>query len=135
MKILIDTNIIIAALIKNSKAREIILSGKFEFSSPEFVLEEVSKYKKYICNKAKISNEVFELAVQIIFDKINLVPKEEYDEFVEKSKEIMEKDIKDVPYVSCYFALECDYIWTNDLDFFGKKELKIISTKDLLDLL
>ena len=135
MKILIDTNIIIAALIKNNKAREVILSGKFEFVSPEFVLEEVNKYKKYICDKAKISSEVFDLVVNIIFEKITLVPKEEYDEFIEESREIMERDVKDIPYVSCYFAMNCNYLWTNDLDFTGKKELKLISIKELLELI
>ncbi len=135
MKILIDTNIIIAALIKNNKAREVILSGKFEFVSPEFVLEEVNKYKKYICDKAKISSEVFDLVVNIIFEKITLVPKEEYDEFIEESREIMERDVKDIPYVACYFAMNCNYLWTNDLDFTGKKELKLISIKELLELI
>ncbi|MBI4918992.1 hypothetical protein HY837_03615 [archaeon] len=52
MRILIDTNIIIAALIKNSGAREVILSGKFDLFSPELVIEEVNKYKKLICKKA-----------------------------------------------------------------------------------
>ena len=135
MKILIDTNIIIAALIKNNKAREVILSGKFEFVSPEFVLEEVNKYKKYICDKAKISSEVLDLVVNIIFEKITLVPKEEYDEFIEESREIMERDVKDIPYVACYFAMNCNYLWTNDLDFTGKKELKLISIKEMLELI
>ena len=69
MKILIDTNIVIAALIKNSKAKEIILSGKFELFSPDFVLEEVNKYKKDICEKAQISDDVFEIVTAIIFEK------------------------------------------------------------------
>lgn len=42
--------------------------------------------------------------------------------------------IKDIPYVACYLSLKCDYIWTNDLDFIRKKNLKIISTKELLNL-
>ncbi len=135
MKILIDTNIIIAALIKNNKAREIILSKKFDFVSPEFVLEEVNKYKKYICNKAKISSEIFDLVMNSLFERITLVQKEEYDEFIEESREIMERDVKDIPYVACYLAMNCNYLWTNDLDFFGKKELKIISAKEILDMI
>ena len=135
MKILIDTNIVIAALIRNNKAREIILSGKFELFSPDFVLEEVNKYKKEICEKAQISDDVFEMITEIIFEKINIIPKEEYDKFIEKSREIMKEDIKDIPYVACYFSLKCDAIWTNDRDFSGKTELKIISTKELLDIL
>ena len=75
------------------------------------------------------------LLQQLFLKKINVISKEEYDKFIEKSREIIKEDIKDIPYVACYFALKCDVIWTNDADFAGKTELKIISTKELLDLL
>ena len=41
MKLVIDTNIVISALIKDGKTREIIMSGKFELVSPDFVLDEM----------------------------------------------------------------------------------------------
>ncbi|MBI5065139.1 hypothetical protein HZA97_02775 [Candidatus Woesearchaeota archaeon] len=135
MKILIDTNIVIAALIKNSSAREVILSGKFELFSPEFVMEEINKYKKHICEKADISVDVFEMVVDILFEKITLMSKEKYDEFIEDAREIMKRDIKDIPYVACYLAIKCEYLWTNDLDFTGMKGIEIISTRALLNLL
>ena len=57
MKIVIDTNMIIAALVKDSKAREVIMSNKFGFVSPDFVLEEVNKYKDEICKKSGLSRD------------------------------------------------------------------------------
>lgn len=52
MIILIDANIVISALIKDGKVREIITNKKFEFVSPDFILEEINKYKEYICEKS-----------------------------------------------------------------------------------
>ena len=65
MQIVIDTNMIIAALIKDSKAREIITSDKFEFVSPDFVLDEIYKYENYICEKAELSKEELQEAVKL----------------------------------------------------------------------
>ena len=135
MKIVIDTNMVIAALIKDSKAREIIMSDKFEFVSPEFVLDEIYKYEGYICKKTGLSKNEFELLMALIFQKITIIPMSEYEKFKEKSKIIMKEDLKDVPYVACYLALKCDGIWTNDSDYKNKKQIKIFSTKDFLGLL
>ncbi|MHA1489373.1 MAG: PIN domain-containing protein [Promethearchaeota archaeon] len=44
MKLIIDANIIISGLIKDSTNRKIILSPKFEYFSPEFLLKELNKY-------------------------------------------------------------------------------------------
>ncbi len=124
MKIVIDTNMIIAALVKNSMAREIIMSGKFEFVSPDFVLDEIYKYEDYICEKAGLTGTEFELLMALIFQNIDIVPASDYMPYEENAKVIMKDDIKDIPYVACYLSLKCDGIWTNDTDFESKKEIK-----------
>ena len=134
MKILVDANIIISALIKDSKIRELLIKKRFEFVSPDFILEEIDKYKDYICEKSGLSKEEFELLITLIFENIKIIPKEEYETYLEKAKEIMKEDIKDITYVACYFALRCDYLWTNDSDFDNNKDIKIINIKELLEL-
>jgi len=135
MKIVIDTNMVIAALVKDSKAREVIMSNKFEFVSPDFVLEEVNKYKDYICRKSRLSEDEFGLLMALIFEKINIIPAFDYEGYRENAKIIMQEDIKDVPYVACYLSLRCDGIWTNDSDYKDKEEIRIFSTAELLKLM
>lgn len=48
MILVIDTNRIIAALIKDSISRSIILSGKIEFITLNFGKKEIEKYKEEI---------------------------------------------------------------------------------------
>jgi predicted nucleic acid-binding protein len=48
MKLVIDTNIIISGLLKQSITRKILLSEFFEFYLPEIVMKEVKKYRPYI---------------------------------------------------------------------------------------
>ena len=135
MKIVIDANIIIASLIRDSKTREIIMSGKFEFVSPDFVLDEIYKYEDEICGKSGLSKDEFELLLALIFQNIDIINADYYEDYKENAKEIIKEDVKDVPYVACYLALTCDGIWSNDTDYKGKKEIKVLSTKDLLELM
>jgi len=44
LKLIVDTNIILKALIKNSKVRAILLSPNHQFYVPEYSLEEVERY-------------------------------------------------------------------------------------------
>ncbi|MBI3413193.1 MAG: hypothetical protein HY051_03880 [Candidatus Aenigmarchaeota archaeon] len=132
MKIVIDANMVIAALVKGSAARKIIINGKFEFVSPDFVIDEIRKYENEICEKAGLNREEFELLMALIFEKITIIAADEYKAHMENAGKLMREDVKDVPYVACYLALKCDGIWTNDPDYRGKESIKIFSTAELL---
>ena len=58
MKLIIDTNVIISSLLKDSTTREILLNESFDFYLPEIVMSEVKKYLPYkvINKKFKYSN-------------------------------------------------------------------------------
>ena len=135
MRLVIDANIVIAAIIKDSKSRQIITSGKFELFSPDFILEEVSKHKKYICKKSGLSQNDFDLLLTLIFQNVIIVPLEDYKNFINEAKEIIKEDIKDAPYVACYLSLKCEGIWTSDPDFDNKSQLEIYDTNYLMKLL
>ncbi len=47
MRLIIDTNRIISALLTKGWTREIITSNNFDFYSLDYVIEELEKHKKY----------------------------------------------------------------------------------------
>lgn len=53
MKLVIDTNRIIAALIKNSVSREIIFDEQFDFIAPDYSLVEIRNHQNEIIKKLK----------------------------------------------------------------------------------
>ena len=55
MKIIIDTNVLLSALIKNSSTRTIIMESGWTFYYPEMSFHEVRKYK--------------DLVIKIFYDK------------------------------------------------------------------
>ena len=135
MILVIDANCVIAALIKNNKSREIIISHKFDLVSPDYLLDEINKYLGYIIKKSGIPAEDLKLLLALIVQKVRIIPHSDYKTKMVLAQKIMKRDIKDVPYVACYLALDCDGIWTNDSDFEEQKELKIFSTEQLSGLL
>jgi|SRR3989344_2390715 len=131
MKIVVDANRIIAALIKSGTTRDILLSEDFDFTSPEFVLREIDKYQDYIKNKTGLGLEEFELLLSIIFEHILIIPKEDYKEFMDNSKNLTE-DSKDIPYLAVCNLIKADGIWSHDPDFLLQTKYKVFTNIDLI---
>jgi len=135
MNLVIDANMIIAALIKNGAARQIILSDKFNFMSPDFIFDEIYKHREYIGRKSGLDHKDFDLVMLLLFQQIDIVPFDEYRSSIGPATAIMKDDIKDIPYIACYLGQKCDGIWTNDADFNNKPGIRVIDTATLLNIL
>jgi len=130
MKLVIDTNIIISALIKKGISRRIIFSPLINFIAPDYTLQEISKYEKLICKKAKLKHNEFKLLLNLIFEHITIIPKEEYKDLLSYAKTLIE-DIDDVPFIALCLASKADGIWSDDAHFKTRKEIIIFRTKEL----
>jgi predicted nucleic acid-binding protein len=134
MRLVADTNCIISALIKNSVSRKIIINTNFKFYTPDFTLEEIRKHKLLICEKAGITEKNFEILIMLLFEKIEVVPKQEYEQFINKSKHLTD-DIDDVPFFACAIAIKTEGIWSDDKHFEKQNQIKVWKTKDLTKFL
>jgi len=130
MKLVIDTNIIISALIKNGISRRIIVSPLIDFVTFEYTLQEISKYEKLICKKAKLNHDEFKLLLNLIFENIIIIPKKEYKAFLNPAKKFTE-DIDDVAFIALCLALKMDGILSDDYHFKTQKDVIIYRTKEL----
>lgn len=128
MKIVIDTNIIISALLKDSMTRKIILSQKFTFLTPDYTLEEIQKYEEYILEKAGISDQDFEIILSMMFEKVKIVNKEEYQNQMEVSQSML----KDVPFLALALSSKADAIWTEDKHFLNQDKIKTFGTEYMI---
>ena len=134
MKLVIDTNKIIAALIKDGLSRQIITTPIFTFITPEYTLEEISTYEAIIRKKGKLSKKEFDLLFALLFEHIMIIPKEEYNEFLPVSQTLIE-DVDDVPFIALCLAVKADGIWSDDTHFHTHQKFIIFRTKDLITLL
>jgi predicted nucleic acid-binding protein len=136
MKFIINSNRIIAALIKNASSRHILFFPKFEFYAPKFLVDELEKYTDEIQKKAKITSNQFEKIYTDALNKVHVIPFIDYREKIAEAEKIMAKiDIKDVAFIATGLALKIENIWTEDTHFTKQKVMKVYSTQDLIQLL
>ena len=136
MKIIVDTNRIIAALIKDSASRKIILSGKVELLTAEFVRGELQNHKKEVRNKVHIKESDLDALLSKFFKRIYVVEDIALKERFEAAKATMDKiDPDDTPLIALALAVENDGIWSDDKHFAMQKAIRILNTADMLELL
>lgn len=134
MDLVIDANILMSALISaRGKNLDLIFNDGLKLYAPEFLLEEVRKHKQEIIEKSKLSAKELDLFLSIISTRIEFMPFDEFQKFMKEAKETS-PDVNDSEYFALAFKKKCG-IWTNDKKLKNQKLVKIISTKELLDLL
>ena len=134
MKIVIDSNRIIAAIIKDSTTRQILFNKKFEFLTPSYVFSEIKKYKDYIIKKVNINSEEFDILLSLIFENINIIKISEYNSFIKELKNGV-SDSKDIPYLAVAIFTKAKGIWTHDVHFKEQNKIKIFTNTDMLKLI
>src|SRR3989338_9829428 len=103
MKIVVDSNRVIASLLKDSTTREILYNRTFDFVAPEFIKVEILKYKKDLMSKASITEEDFDSLLSLLFERITLMPKGGYNKYFKELSGYI-PDTKDIPYFACSLA-------------------------------
>lgn len=133
MDLVIDSNRLFAALIKDSTCRHIILSNVHRFYAPKELMVEFGKYFDLLEKKSKLKRESLLVIFGMILDKITLIPINEHEKEKEKALEIMKEiDKKDAPFVAVALSITVDGIWSDDKHFDQQDEVKVYKTKDLL---
>jgi len=136
MKLVVDTNIIIAALIRNSATRRLLLNPELELYLPDYVFCELKRHKDEIINRSGLSEDEFYILLYAIMDRIIIVSKGDFAEYIPKAWKIMaEIDENDTPFLSLAMSFDNDGIWSEDDHFKEQNEVKVWKTKDLIDVL
>src|SRR3989338_1175024 len=136
MRLVIDTNRLLAALIRSGTTREIIHSNKFEFFKSEGALEEVLKHRALVKEKSGLSDEELETLYSSILLDLELVEKKDIEPFMHEAEELM-KDIDptDSIFIACALAIKADGIFSEDVHFDKQNRIKIFKTEDIIKLL
>ncbi|MFH1649549.1 MAG: PIN domain-containing protein [Candidatus Woesearchaeota archaeon] len=104
MDFVVDANIVISALIaSHGKSFELLLNDRINLFAPEFMLDEVAKYKEVILNKSGLLSSEFDLFLDIISSRITFIQKNEFTAFLKSAGKIT-PDPNDVE----YFGTGCE---------------------------
>ncbi|MEK6828645.1 MAG: PIN domain-containing protein [Nanoarchaeota archaeon] len=134
MLIVLDSNILISAIIKDRITRKIIMSSDNEFLLPEYSFIEIRKHENYILSKSQLSKEEFGILIKRLLKYIKIVKTEDVLLYQEKAMTIMGKiDEDDVIFIATALTFKCP-IWSDDSHFKLQKDVKIYDTKEMADL-
>ncbi|MBI4155352.1 hypothetical protein HY498_04680 [Candidatus Woesearchaeota archaeon] len=132
MKILVDTNRIIAALIKNSDSRGIIKESNIEFVTIGVSKEEIEKYINVIKKKSMVGDEEFKYVFNKIMINVCVLRDDLIKPFMQEAMDIMDRiDKDDTPFIAAALAANLP-IWSDDKHFEKQNKIKIFKTKDLV---
>lgn len=133
MKIVADTNRLIAVLIKDGGSREILRNSTYEFLTPAFAFEEIWKHRKEIAEKAGLTDDELLVFIFLLFYRVRLLPLSVYNSNMKEAIYLIgENNKKDATFIAVALALKIP-LWTHDKELKNQKRVKIITNHDLLE--
>ena len=132
--IVIDTNIFISALIKEGLTRKLIINSQFKLFFPEYEFIEIKNNKEEIIKKSGLSETELINLIRQLLKYVKIVRDSRIVKYRTKADEIMGNiDEDDAVFVPVALALNCP-IWSDDKHFQKQKEIKVFTTKEIIEL-
>src|SRR3989338_6673547 len=112
MRVIVDTNRIIGALMKDGVSRRILTHGDMEFITISFSKDEVQEHKSRLLSRSGLTEEVFDIVLQKIFEKTIILDDIIVKKFMSVASKIMDSiDPDDTPFIAVALATGSD-IWS-----------------------
>jgi predicted nucleic acid-binding protein len=123
LKLVLDTNVILKALIKDSVVRGIILSPKHQLLIPEDAIDETRKHLDVVAEKSGLSESEIDSVLDGLLTNIRVIPAGEVLSKWKEAEEVMAPiDKGDTPFVAAAMSAQCDGIWSDDKDLGRQKK-------------
>ena len=132
MDLVVDANILFAALVRDGFTRRLMEKEDFELFSPDFVLAELSEYLPELLEKSNRSWEDFQPVSNSLVELLSIVSKVDYAEFLIPASKFS-PDSQDIPYFALALKLGAA-LWSNDALLKKQKIVQVFSTRELASL-
>ncbi|TLZ74668.1 MAG: PIN domain-containing protein [Methanobacteriota archaeon] len=133
MKLVVDANILIAALLRDSTTRRLLVAGGHDLHAPEYLFDEIETHRDELSKRSGQTTEALEEARSILRAHVTEHEESVYGNELEKANSLLAgRDAKDVPYVALALALTADGIWSEDRGLVSLGGLAVYRTSDLV---
>ncbi len=133
IELVVDTNIIVAAILKYNLTRELVLNQRLKLYAPEELLEEIELHFNEFLYKSKLSNIDFRNVISIVTSNVVIVNGWHYADKIHKAQ-TTSPDTDDVAFFALALSKNCP-LWTNDKKLREQTNVKILSTYEVSSLL
>jgi predicted nucleic acid-binding protein len=134
--IIIDSNVLFSALLKDSLTRKIILEYDGFFLFPSFIFEETEKYKVELLRKSKMKKKDFELLLWLLLQKVKIIETESLIPYEKEAYELVKDiDVNDTIFFACALAYPNSIVWSDDKKLKNQTKIKVVNTSEIYSLL
>src|SRR3989344_7541276 len=134
MKIIIDVNVILSALIKDSMERKILIYSGLDFYFPKSSLDKINKYRDYVLKKSKLSLKEYDLLLTTLLGYVNLLDDDEILKKWNEARKIFGHiDPEDMIFIAAALSIGAA-ILSDDNDFDRQDEIRVFKTKEFQEL-
>lgn len=128
MELVVDANILFAALIKHGRTADLLFNDELKLFAPTCLLAEFLKYRDELLEKSR--REDFDGFVHILFERITLVDPSQFKDALEYARSFC-PDRGDDEYLGLAFH-RGSAVWSNDTSLKNQPTVPIITTTDLV---
>lgn len=133
MVLVVDANVIISALVADSKTRELVVTLEPDLLTPETIHEEIGNYEDLIVEKSGMDRNRVRQFIDLLFAHIETVPADDFHPHIDEADEVLgEIDPDDVLYLACALCRDAA-IWSDDSDFDEQDLVPVFTTSEVID--
>ena len=136
LRLVVDANIVIAALLRDSTARRIVMDDRLRLWAPSDILEETEKHLDEISRRGGRPAQETRRLLESILDYVVLVEREALEPHFEEAELLLAaRDPSDAPYVAVALSQGLGGVWSDDPDFRAQDRVKVYTTPELVFIL
>jgi len=133
VKLVVDANILISALISDATTRTLLVTLDNQLLAPAQLREEVEGHADLIQDKSGLSAEEVTRSIDRLFDYIEVVPRSDIEPCLDRANRTLgDTDEDDVVFLATALA-EDAAIWSDDTDFQEQDLVPVYTTSGIVD--
>ncbi|MBU1201624.1 MAG: PIN domain-containing protein [Nanoarchaeota archaeon] len=133
MDVVVDANILMSALIKDSHTRKLLVLSNNNFYTPEYVFDEINNHIDELEEKSGMPKELIKEVISEIIHlaNVHIIPITELEKHYDKAKRIT-PDKDDTYYFALALKNNCP-IWSNDKKLKTQNKITIYNTTEITE--
>ncbi len=129
--ITIDTNVLVAGLLRDSTIRHVLLNGTF--AAPYTIILELQKHREEFLRKSGLSEKNYEDLVALLLSSIRILMEEDlFPHTPIAAQAVADIDPDDAPFIACALAAR-SILWSDDAALKRQNAVVVKSTKEMLE--
>lgn len=131
MKVVLDTNVLVSALMRDGFTRTLLVHPDLDMATPEYALDEVQRHLPSLAQRMRVPVQQARLTLELLLGHMATVPHEDYRGEMRRADEILRDiDPDDAAFAALALATGLP-LWTQDKALLNCTELDTITTHQL----